>query len=167
MFFVTKPVLFVFVSIFASNFLKNLKRTMIQLTKVFHFETAHAIHGYDGQCKNIHGHSYELHVTIAGEESEEGYLPAPGFLFDFKDIKKAGLEIVETLDHKVVLSKDYIAAHPEMEEHENLVVWDFEPTAENILLYTKSIFIKNLPENIKPVRIKLFETKDSYAEWLL
>jgi 6-pyruvoyltetrahydropterin/6-carboxytetrahydropterin synthase len=138
---------------------------MIQLTKVFHFETAHAIHGYDGQCKNIHGHSYELHVTVAADEPVHDYLPAPGFLFDFKDIKKAGLEIVETLDHKVVLSKAYMAHHPEMQEHENLVVWDFEPTAENILLYVRNVFIQNLPENIRPVKIKIFETKDSYAEW--
>lgn len=139
---------------------------MIQLTKVFHFETAHAIHGYNGQCKNIHGHSYELHVTIAGNEQGDEYLPAPGFLFDFKDIKKAGAEIVETLDHKVVLSKAYMAAHPEMQQHENLVVWEFEPTAENILLYARKVFNKTLPEHIRPVRIKLFETNDSYAEWI-
>ncbi len=142
------------------------KDVMIQLTKVFHFETAHAIHGYNGQCKNIHGHSYELHVTIAGNEQGDEYLPAPGFLFDFKDIKKAGAEIVETLDHKVVLSKAYMAAHPEMQQHENLVVWEFEPTAENILLYARKVFNKTLPEHIRPVRIKLFETNDSYAEWI-
>ncbi|OJU26129.1 MAG: hypothetical protein BGN92_00665 [Sphingobacteriales bacterium 41-5] len=138
---------------------------MIQLTKVFHFETAHAIHGYEGQCKNIHGHSYELHVTIAGNEPGDEYLPAPGFLFDFKDIKKAGLEIVDALDHKIVLSKYYLKQHEELEHHENLVVWDFEPTAENILLFARNIFRKNLPENIRPVKLKLFETKDSYAEW--
>ncbi|MFT3903455.1 MAG: 6-carboxytetrahydropterin synthase [Niabella sp.] len=139
---------------------------MIRLTKVFHFETAHAIHGYDGQCKNIHGHSYELHVTVAADAPHEGFIPAPGFILDFKDIKKAGVTIVEGLDHKVVLSKDYITAHPELSSHENLVVWDFEPTAENILLYAKSVFDQTLPEGIKPVRVKIYETKDSYAEWV-
>ena len=37
---------------------------MLLLTKIFDFETAHAIDGYNGMCKNIHGHSYELHVTV-------------------------------------------------------------------------------------------------------
>ena len=139
---------------------------MIQLTKVFHFETAHAIHGYNGQCKNIHGHSYELHVTIGSNGGKEGFIPAPGFIFDFKDLKKAGTEIVDTLDHKIVLSRDYMAAHPNLAKLENLVVWDFEPTAENILLYVKDVFVKNLPAGIKPVRLKIFETKNSYAEWV-
>lgn len=139
---------------------------MIRLTKVFHFETAHAIYGYDGQCKNIHGHSYELHVTIATTVTNEDYIPAPGFIFDFKDIKKAGANIVESLDHKIVLSKAYLTANPEMQKHENLVVWDFEPTAENILLYVRKVFGENLPQDIKPVKIKIYETKDSYAEWV-
>lgn len=139
---------------------------MIRLTKVFRFETAHAIHGYEGQCKNIHGHSYVLHVTVAGNTADTGYIPAPGFLFDFKDLKKAGVEIVETLDHKLVLSKTYITQKPELAAHENLVVWDFEPTAENILLYVKSVFKRNLPENIKVVKLKIYETENSYAEWV-
>ncbi len=139
---------------------------MIKLTKVFRFETAHAIHGYNGQCKNIHGHSYVLHVTVAAQAPCNDYIPAPGFLIDFKDLKKAGLEIVETLDHKLVLSKDYIAAHPEIVTHENLIVWDFEPTAENILLYAKEVFTKNMPPVIQVVQIRVYETENSYAEWV-
>lgn len=139
---------------------------MIRLTKVFHFETAHAIHGYDGKCRNIHGHSYELHVTIAGETPETGFIPAPGFVIDFKEIKKAGKEVLDLLDHKIVLSEDFLAAHPENKEHENLVVWSYEPTAENILLHIKNIFDRNLPSHVKPVKLRLYETKDSYAEWL-
>lgn len=139
---------------------------MIKLTKVFRFETAHAIHGYNGQCKNIHGHSYVLHITVAGDEPCNDYIPAPGFLIDFKDLKKAGLEIVETLDHKLVLSKDYLAAHPEIITHENLVTWDFEPTAENILLYAREVFMRNLPEAVRVVQIRVYETENSYAEWV-
>ncbi len=139
---------------------------MIRLTKVFHFETAHAIYGYEGQCKNIHGHSYELHVTVSGETPTSEFLPAPGFLLDFKDIKKAGKEVVKLLDHKIVLSQDFVAVHPEISTHENLEIWPCEPTAENILLYVKRIFDKNLPSTVKPVQLKLYETKDSYAEWV-
>ena len=139
---------------------------MIRLTKVFRFETAHAIHGYNAQCKDIYGHSYVLHATVAGQANNDDYIPAPGFVFDFKDLKKAGVEIVETLDHKLVLSKDYIAVHPEITNHANVVIWDFEPTAENILLYVKGVFLRNLPEEIKLVQLKIYETENSYAEWV-
>lgn len=139
---------------------------MIRLTKVFHFETAHAIHGYDGKCKNIHGHSYELHVTISGEMPEGDFIPAPGFIVDFKEIKQAGKEVLQLLDHKIVLSETFIKVHPELQPHENLVIWPYEPTAENILLHIKRIFDRNLPATVKPVHLRLYETKDSYAEWL-
>jgi 6-pyruvoyltetrahydropterin/6-carboxytetrahydropterin synthase len=139
---------------------------MIKLTKIFHFEMAHAIHGYAGTCKNIHGHSYELHVSISSVSSEAVYIPAPGFLIDFKEIKKRVKTVVtDKLDHSLMLSGHFIAEHPEFTSSENLVIFEAEPTAENLLLYIKQILIKTLPDKIKLVHLKLFETKDSYAEW--
>ena len=38
----------------------------IRITKKFKFETGHALYGYDGLCKNVHGHSYKLSVTVSG-----------------------------------------------------------------------------------------------------
>ena len=38
----------------------------IRITKQFTFEAGHALYGYDGKCKNLHGHSYKLFVTVAG-----------------------------------------------------------------------------------------------------
>ena len=40
--------------------------SLIRITKKFDFETGHALYGYDGKCKNIHGHSYKLFVTVQG-----------------------------------------------------------------------------------------------------
>lgn len=140
---------------------------MLKLTKVFHFETAHAIHGYDGQCKNIHGHSYELHVTVSTLGEDKGYLPEPGFVLDFKDIKKVVVEEITGLfDHKIILSKKYLEEHPE-HNFENIVIWDFEPTAENILLFIKNKLQQKLPSLVKPVYLRLYETKNSYAEWAM
>jgi 6-pyruvoyltetrahydropterin/6-carboxytetrahydropterin synthase len=82
---------------------------MIQLTKILQFEMAHAIYGYPGACKNIHGHSYELHVTVCSVESHSGYLPAPGFIIDFKEIKKLVTDLVsENFDHRVILSNNFL-----------------------------------------------------------
>lgn len=140
---------------------------MIRLTKIFHFETAHAIHGYIGACKNVHGHSYELHVSVAAPSNETTFIPAPGFLIDFKDIKKiVKAAIVEKFDHKLILSKAFIKENPSFESQDNLLVWEAEPTAENILLYVVQVMKKELPDSIRLAQLKLYETKDSYAEWI-
>lgn len=139
---------------------------MLSVTKIFHFETAHAIHGYSGPCRNIHGHSYELHVTVTSQNASDDFLKEPGFVIDFKDVKKIVNEaIVEKLDHKLILSEAYIAAHPQIVANENIEVWKYEPTAENILLHAKNLLLNKLPAGIVPLNLKLFETKNSYAEW--
>lgn len=139
---------------------------MIKLTKIFHFEMAHAIHGYAGTCKNIHGHSYELHVTVSSPDPETAYIPVPGFLIDFKEIKMLVNEtIIKIFDHHIILSADFLAANPALALLENLVIFEAEPTAENLLISMKQILDTRLPENIRLTQLKLFETKDSYAEW--
>jgi 6-pyruvoyltetrahydropterin/6-carboxytetrahydropterin synthase len=105
---------------------------MLLVTKIFHFETAHAIFGYQGACKNIHGHSYELHITVCAPQDADQYLPGTGILVDFKILKQIVNEaVVKKLDHILLLSQDYIDHHPGSEHHENLMVFDAEPTAEN------------------------------------
>jgi 6-pyruvoyltetrahydropterin/6-carboxytetrahydropterin synthase len=82
---------------------------MLKLTKIFHFEMAHAIHGYAGSCKNIHGHSYELHVSVSSDLTETDYIPAPGFMIDFKAIKElVRSAVIDKLDHSLALSAGYL-----------------------------------------------------------
>ena len=139
---------------------------MLKLTKIFHFETAHAIHGYEGACKNIHGHSYELHVTVVADTVYEDFIPAPGYIIDFKEIKKIVKDqVIQNFDHKLILSEAYIADHQITTKAENLIIWKAEPTAENILLYISNTLINSLPNPIQVDHLKLYETKDSYAEW--
>ncbi len=140
---------------------------MLLVTKVFHFETAHAIFGYQGLCKNIHGHSYELHVTIGPVKTPDHYLDGLGIVFDFKDLKRlVSNHVLEIFDHKLLLSKKYVAANPHLANLDYLDVWDHEPTAENILIYIKEKLQGVLPQQVKLVRLKIFETKNSYAEWI-
>lgn len=140
---------------------------MIQLTKIFNFEMAHAIHGYTGACKHIHGHSYQLEVSVSAANDFENYIPAPGFVIDFKEIKKiVASYIIEHFDHKMVLSTHFLQANPGFSSQENLVTWKMEPTAENLLIYIQKTLSANLPANIQLTRLKLYETKDSFAEWV-
>ncbi len=139
---------------------------MLQVTKIFHFETAHAIHGYSGACRNIHGHSYELFVTVSGKEEGDTYIPGTGFVVDFKELKHCVNDaVVKYLDHKLVLSKNFLAQNPFLEKTENLIVWEVEPSAENILIFIKENILKALPADIYLEKLKIYETRDSFAEW--
>ncbi len=60
----------------------------IRITKEFHFEMAHTLLGYDGPCRNIHGHSYELKVTLLGVPIDDPKNPKLGMVMDFGDLKK-------------------------------------------------------------------------------
>jgi 6-pyruvoyltetrahydropterin/6-carboxytetrahydropterin synthase len=140
---------------------------MLQLTKIFHFEMAHPIYGYSGACKNIHGHSYELHVTVSAGEEKQGYIPSPGFVIDFKEIKKTVIpEVVEIFDHKLVLSGDFLTKFPAALLQENLLVMEAEPTAENILIYIQRKLSAKLPSAVRLIELTLYETKNSYAKWI-
>ncbi len=139
---------------------------MLTLTKIFHFEMAHAIYGYTGACRHVHGHSYELHVTFTADRGYVDYIPAPGFIIDFKEIKKlVTATIVEALDHKLVLSKAFLLEYPSCSLQENLIVWEAEPTVENILLFIRRTLDQKVTPGTRMVCLKLYETKDSYAEW--
>ena len=139
---------------------------MVSVTKIFHLEMAHAIHEYPGACKNIHGHSYELHVSVASNKIYEGYFPAPGFVIDFKELKKTVTSaIIENLDHKLILSHGFLSANSSFSKQDNLVTWEEEPTAENLLIFISQKLLNIFPAEIKLVKLILYETKDSYAEW--
>lgn len=142
---------------------------MLRITKKFHFETAHAIHGYPGSCRHIHGHSYELHVTVRSVKAGGNeWLPGPGMLVDFRELKAAVEPLLkEVFDHRLILSRDYLQENPLPNDLFNLVIWDYEPTAENMLVYLGERLRSVLPPFIKLNRMLLYETRDSYAEWEL
>lgn len=138
---------------------------MITLTKIFRFEVAHAIHGYSGACANIHGHSYELHVCVAGMQKGENFIGGTGIVIDFKDLKKLVQEsVIGRLDHKLILSRDFLKPSG-MAPREGLLVFESEPTAENLLIFIRDEIRKFLPADIKLISLRLWETRDSYAEW--
>jgi 6-pyruvoyltetrahydropterin/6-carboxytetrahydropterin synthase len=62
--------------------------SLIRITKQFNFETGHALYGYDGLCKNVHGHSYKLSVTVSGTPIQDSNHVKHGMVIDFKDLKK-------------------------------------------------------------------------------
>jgi len=139
----------------------------IRLTKEFKFEMAHALKGYDGMCRNIHGHSYELLVTITGIPITDTSSTKLGMVMDFGDLKKiVRKSIVDEFDHALVLKRESASdftAGAEMFGRTILV--EYQPTSENMLIDFASRLRKLMPANVKLHHLLLRETVTSYAEW--
>ena len=141
----------------------------IRITKQFFFETGHALYGYDGKCKNVHGHSYKLSVTVIGTPISDSKNVKFGMVIDFGDLKKiVASEIVNKFDHATVFNKNtpHIELALELEKRgHNVILVDYQPTSEMMLIDFAQKIKKQLPNNIKLHSLKLQETGTSSAEW--
>ncbi|MBQ1939998.1 MAG: 6-carboxytetrahydropterin synthase [Alistipes sp.] len=141
---------------------------VIRLTKEFSFEAAHALGGYDGPCREIHGHSYRLFVTIKGEPSTDPMNPKQGMVMDFGVLKKiVNEEIISRFDHALVLrsTADEGLRRVLLEQFDNVVTVEYQPTCENMLDDFAHRLMKRLPEGVMLHSLRLHETASSYAEW--
>jgi len=141
----------------------------IRITKQFNFETGHALYGYDGKCKNIHGHSYKLSVTVIGKPITDTSHVKLGMVIDFGDLKTiVQEEIVDQFDHATVFNKN--TPHKELAEElinlgHNVILADYQPTSENMVIDFAVKIKARLPKNIKLHSLKLQETDTALAEW--
>ncbi len=142
--------------------------SIIKITKQFSFEMAHALRNYDGLCRNIHGHSYKMDITLAGHPLHDESSPKNGMVMDFGDLKRlVNEEIISLLDHALVLNAKTDAQLVEAlkQNYEKIVIVDFQPTTENLLNFIADKLKAKLSERVKLTRIRLRETDTSYADW--
>ena len=145
-----------------------IMNSVIRVTREFTFEMAHVLRNYDGPCRNVHGHSYRLFVTLSGVPVNDKNNPKNGMVIDFTDLKNIVLrEIVNIFDHAVVVSADFDRDKTEMmsKTFGNTVIVDYQPTCENLVADFAGRIIKHLPSGTKLHNLKLYETAKSYAEW--
>jgi 6-pyruvoyltetrahydropterin/6-carboxytetrahydropterin synthase len=141
----------------------------IRITKQFNFETGHALFGYDGKCRNVHGHSYKLSVTVIGKPITDTEHVKLGMVIDFGDLKKiVKEEIVDQFDHATVFNKN--TPHVELAQElmnrgHNVIMANYQPTSENMVLDFADRIKARLPKNISLHSLKLQETDTSFAEW--
>ena len=129
---------------------------------------AHALLGYDGLCRNIHGHSYTLVVTVRGVPLGEPASPKNGMLIDFKDLKGIIKDaIIQQLDHSLLVNRatpkellDMLVKH-----YDKIVITDYQPTTENLIADLAGRIKKLLPPHLDLFSLRLRETDSSYAEW--
>jgi len=141
----------------------------IRITKQFNFETGHALYGYDGKCKNVHGHSYKLSVTVIGTPISDANNVKFGMVIDFSDLKKIVKEqIVDVFDHATVFNQNTphleLAMELKNRGHEIILV-NYQPTSENMVIDFAQKIKKLLPSHIGLFSLRLQETESSFAEW--
>jgi len=145
------------------------RMSKIRITKQFGFETGHALYGYDGKCKNVHGHSYKLSVTVIGSPIDDRSNVKYGMVIDFTDLKKiVKEEVVDQFDHATVFNET--TPHVDLAKElisrgHHVILVDYQPTSENMVVDFSKRISSRLPENIVLFSLKLQETESSFAEW--
>jgi 6-pyruvoyltetrahydropterin/6-carboxytetrahydropterin synthase len=147
-----------------------LKNQFIRVTKKFTFDMAHALYGYDGPCKNIHGHTYVLYVTLKGKALAEENHPKNGMVIDFTDFKKiVNEQVISVFDHSLVLNLN--SPHAQLKElnenFEKINYVPYQPSCENLIIDFLNRINLKLPSDVLVNSLKLEETPTSFAEWFL
>ncbi len=141
--------------------------TKIRLTKEFSFEMAHILEGYDGPCRNVHGHSYRLEVTVIGDPIADSKNPKYGMVMDFGQLKSiVNKLIVGRFDHVLLVnSSSTLLSIADKLSLGKIEVVDYQPTCENLLIHFAKLISAELPKEVALHHLKLHETATSYAEW--
>ncbi len=145
-----------------------LTQRKIRICRKFTFDMAHALYGYQGQCKNIHGHTYHLEVMLEGTPLHDPSNPIDGMVMDFGDLKSIVTKhILEIFDHALVLNGDaaYTDHNAFLENFEKIVILPFQPTCENLILHFVDLLIDKFTKDVQLYSIRLDETPNAYAIW--
>jgi 6-pyruvoyltetrahydropterin/6-carboxytetrahydropterin synthase len=117
---------------------------MFEISVEEKFDAAHCLRGYQGNCENLHGHTYRVKVKLRVRE-----LGNIGIALDFKSVRASLREIITYLDHT------FINDLPEFRE--------VNPTAENLARY---IYGKMKEEYAGSLyKVKVWETESAAASY--
>ena len=137
----------------------------MKISKIFTFDASHMLDGHDGKCQNLHGHTYQLEVTVASILINEG--AKAGMVMDFADLKTwVKQTILEPFDHAFLY-------HGNNERESQIAVllegWQMKTlrlnqrtTAEHLAI---EMYHRLQAVGVAVCRIKLWETPTSYAEY--
>jgi 6-pyruvoyltetrahydropterin/6-carboxytetrahydropterin synthase len=107
------------------------------LTKKFNFNSAHKLPNYKGKCKNLHGHTYHLEITIQGKADKK-----TGMIIDFYDLEKIiENQILNKIDHC------YLNDFVKNPTTENIANWIWEKLKKTFNDYDFELFEIKLLEN--------------------
>jgi len=110
------------------------------------FAAAHRLREYDGNCERLHGHNWQVEVTV-----ESGRLDDRGIAIDFRAIKSAVNELLSRLDHRYL---------NEVSPFDRL-----NPSSENVARYLFEEMGKKVPSPVRVARVTVWESEDARAEY--
>lgn len=126
------------------------------------FDSAHFLAGYDGKCKNIHGHRWKVEMEVQSETLiKDG--PLDGMVVDFGDLKKDVKEMIDHYDHALIIQEGTMREetfHCLQQDGFKIIQVHFRPTAENF----SALFFKLMKDKGYRVRRStVYETPTNCA----
>lgn len=138
---------------------------MTKVTKTVKFDAAHVLTNHQGLCKNLHGHTYRVDVTVVGDESQD-------MVIDFKELKNLANDVIcSVFDHAFIYNTESvgeceIAAVVEKNGMRTVPI-PFRSTAENLAKYFYALLEPRITLPSRLDAVKVWETADSCAEYRL
>ncbi len=136
----------------------------MKVAKQFHWEAAHRLPWHEGECRNLHGHSYRMWVELEGEPDERG------MVMDFKHLKRVIKPLVDAWDHATLIADyDTVLLNLIRPTGWKYVVLPFDTTSENLCSYVADYLVSEAAVAFQELRIRSFvvriaETETCYAE---
>jgi len=110
------------------------------------FSAAHRLREYDGNCERLHGHNWQVEVTVASDVLDD-----QGIALDFRAIKSAVNDLLAGLDHRYL---------NEVSPFDRL-----NPSSENLARYLFEEMEKKVPPPARMARVTVWESEDARAEY--
>lgn len=135
---------------------------MLTITKSVKFDAAHVLTNHNGLCKNLHGHTYRVDVSVR-RTGDDG----PDMVMDFKDVKRICAEtVLATFDHAFIYDETSVGeseiAAVVQKNGMRTAALPFRSTAENLARW----IFGALKDRITGLHaVKVYETADSCAEY--
>ncbi|MDR0986113.1 MAG: 6-carboxytetrahydropterin synthase QueD [Ruminococcus sp.] len=136
---------------------------MYSVNLIGHFDAAHFLAGYDGKCKNIHGHRFDVAVSLSGKLGEKS-----GMVIDFSDAKAVLKNLCERFDHTLIYEKGTLSEAlltALVAENFALSEVEFRPTAEHFAGYFYRGLSKTLPSHINVLAVTVYESPENSATY--
>ena len=123
-----------------------MKDGLYALTVRTSFAAAHRLREYEGNCERLHGHNWQVEVTV-----ESGSLDSRGMAIDFRAIKGALAEVLAGFDHR------YLNEVPPFD--------GINPSSENIARYLFEEMERKITGAVRVARVTVWESEDARAEY--
>jgi 6-pyruvoyltetrahydropterin/6-carboxytetrahydropterin synthase len=141
------------------------------ITRRLEFDAGHRISTHNSQCRHLHGHRYAIEVTLTGNIITDEGVAEQGMVMDFSEVKRIAKKVlVDKWDHAfLVYSGDTLIMNflQSLKDHKT-VVFDSQPTAENLALAAFRILDKAYSDNygkqLRLARVRIYETPNCWAD---